>query len=263
MHVLSVAVDAPDAFDSLVEILRSDPAMAANVIHLANSAAYHRGKPVGCVAEAVLRVGLEQARSVALSLSLFGPFLGCSCAEDLWRHSFMAAVGVRIMCRAMPLRVRPPEDQAFLCGLLHDFGFLAFSLLNPVGFESFRANLCRLDAEESLTVERQLFGMSHPEMGAAVAGRWGIPAETVEAIRWHHEPEAVLAGWHLPALVHAVEQVLLSAGNAGGPEPDGFGLAPDFIARLGLSVPEFATLGRQLLTQAQLLDGFIASFAES
>ena len=41
-------------------------------------------------------------------------------------------------------------------------------------------------------VERDLFGASHAEIGAALLNLWGLPAEILEAIALHHNPVRLL-----------------------------------------------------------------------
>lgn len=260
-RLLGLSDDSPELMSELVYIIRSDPVITAKMIQLANSAAYRRGDPVGRVSDAVARIGVDQARSVSLSLSLFGSFLGCGCAEELWRHSFMAGIGVRMLCRAMPRHIRPSEDQAFLCGLLHDFGYLVLSYLNPERFEAFRDTLCQIDNEVAMQAERQYFGLTHTEVGAALAGRWGIPSETQDAIRWHHAPGMLGGAWQMSALVYAVDRVLSTTTRELEMSGPVYGLSAEFLDRLGLSEYDFSVLAQQLRAQADTLDIFIGSFS--
>jgi len=48
----------------------------------------------------------------------------------------------------------------------------------------------RLRAERGslLGAERDLLGVTHPEVGAALADRWQLPTPMCRAVRWHHEP---------------------------------------------------------------------------
>ena len=44
---------------------------------------------------------------------------------------------------------------------------------------------------DSATAEREIFGVTHAEVGAYLLGLWGIPFPIVEAVAFHHRPNEV------------------------------------------------------------------------
>ena len=81
-------------------------------------------------------------------------------------------------------------DAAFTAGLLHDIGALV--LLHAAPPDYVRA----LDRKKELSgdsaaAEREIFGVTHAEVGAYLLGLWGIPFPIVEAVAFHHRPNEV------------------------------------------------------------------------
>src|SRR6187551_1994974 len=81
-------------------------------------------------------------------------------------------------------------DAAFTAGLLHDIGALV--LLHAAPPDYVRA----LDRKQELNgdgaaAEREIFGVTHAEVGAYLLGLWGIPFPIVEAVAFHHRPNEV------------------------------------------------------------------------
>jgi HD-like signal output (HDOD) protein len=81
-------------------------------------------------------------------------------------------------------------DAAFTAGLLHDIGALV--LLHAAPPDYVRA----LDRKKELggdsaAAERDIFGVTHAEVGAYLLGLWGIPFPIVEAVAFHHRPNDV------------------------------------------------------------------------
>jgi hypothetical protein len=49
-------------------------------------------------------------------------------------------------------------------------------------------SMAKKDNRPIWETEREIFGASHAEVGAYLAGLWGLPGHVVEAITYHHNP---------------------------------------------------------------------------
>jgi HD-like signal output (HDOD) protein len=81
-------------------------------------------------------------------------------------------------------------DAAFTAGLLHDIGALVLLHAAPPDY------VRSLDRKKELNgdgaaAEREIFGVTHAEVGAYLLGLWGIPFPIVEAVAFHHRPNEV------------------------------------------------------------------------
>jgi putative nucleotidyltransferase with HDIG domain len=130
-------------------------------------------------------------------------------AEDLWVHS------LAVSCAAEALAERAAGvDKGFVStlGLLHDIGKLAINSYFPASAKEIRTRSPEFPDESFLDRERRVLGADHAEIGAMLAVHWKLPADLVEAIRWHHDPAA--APETLPesvvtasVIVHAANQL--------------------------------------------------------
>ncbi|OBS08044.1 HDOD domain-containing protein [Acidihalobacter prosperus] len=109
----------------IAKIVQIDPAVAAGVLRAANTAARHGAQPATTLPDAVVRLGLETTRSLAISLALTTVFHTKQAAvrqrmHALWEHS----VHVSALCQTLAERCAPALEpsHAMLAGLLHDIG---------------------------------------------------------------------------------------------------------------------------------------------
>jgi putative nucleotidyltransferase with HDIG domain len=175
----------PDAGPRELEAVCSlDPLLAGRLIQIANSARYSHRVPVGTIFNAVSRIGTETTRRVLLAAVLRGNFASPQ-SHRIWNHSLDVAQTAQMLALHCSMQVDP--SQAFLAGLIHDIGRLAFSIMPAAFIERFH----RLTDGGCPTVEVEmcLAGRCHGEIGSDTLAQWNFPASIVEAVRWHHHPE--------------------------------------------------------------------------
>jgi putative nucleotidyltransferase with HDIG domain len=161
-----------------------DPVLAGRLIQTANSAYYSPRQPISTIFHAVSYIGTETARRVLLAAAIRGNFSSPQ-AHQIWNHSLDVAQTAELVAMHSSVKIDPA--QAFLAGLIHDIGRLAFAMM-PIAFQERFQRLT--DGSCPLAeVEMCLAGRSHAEVGAETLTQWKFPLETVEAVRWHHRPE--------------------------------------------------------------------------
>ena len=175
----------PDAGPRELEAVCSlDPVLAGRLIQVANSAYYNPRHPIGSIFNAVAFVGTETARRVLLAAALRGNFSSPHC-HHIWNHSLDVAQAAQLIALHCSIHVDP--GQAFLAGLIHDIGRLAFAIMPPAFMERFH----RLTDGgcPPIEVEMCLSGRCHGEVGSETLVQWKFPEIITEAVRWHHRPE--------------------------------------------------------------------------
>jgi putative nucleotidyltransferase with HDIG domain len=194
---LIAAVESPDvSLPEVGEIIRTDPALAAQILRVANSAAYAGRAPARTIREALLRLGLKEVRRLAVVLSLYnaaGKQVKVVDHDTFWKHSLAVASAAEIIAR----QVRVPGgaglgpndgETLFLAGLFHDLGLLALASYYPVEYASVRRSI----EDSDLTfcaAEMELLMTDHGELGAQLAAHWRLPPPAVAVIRAHHRAE--------------------------------------------------------------------------
>ncbi len=183
MRLLWMLEDPRTSAADLGRLIESDPALSAQVIRLANTAFYGLSGKVSSAWRAVTVLGLATVRALATTAAfdLFSE-KGRSVPDDFWPHSVLTAASASAVAR----RVGLPGNDAFSVGLLHDLGAALVFRRAPRRYD---AIVERLATEEGLTLvdaERQEFGITHAEVGAAALGVMKFPAEFVTAVGVHH-----------------------------------------------------------------------------
>jgi putative nucleotidyltransferase with HDIG domain len=175
----------PDVGPREMEAVASlDPILAGRLIQTANSAYYSPQFPIGTLFHAVSFIGTETARRVLLAAAIRGNFSSPQ-AHQLWNHSLDVAQTAELVALHSSVKIDP--SHAFLAGLIHDIGRLAFAMM-PVAFQE-RFQRLTDGGCPPMEVEMCLSGRCHGEVGAETLAQWKFPLEVIEAVRWHHRPE--------------------------------------------------------------------------
>ena len=187
-----------------------DPVMSGLLIQTANSGFYSPRNSIGNIRHAIAYIGVEAARKVLLAATFRSNFASMR-LHQLWNHSLDVAQTAERL--AMRSRMHLDPSEAFLAGLVHDVGRLAFSIMPAAFLERFyRLTDGGCPAVE---VEICLSGLCHGEVGAQTLVQWKFPSALVDAVRWHHRPErstSVLASLlYLAEFVSESEEDLPSA----------------------------------------------------
>ncbi len=186
--------------DELGRIVQADQALAADVLRCANSAAYARGEPVASLPQAVARIGAGELSRIALASALGGRALARGPLASLRRRAWHEAIAAAVLARDLARSRGLPAEDAFACGLLHDFGrVLAVECLERLASGARTARPMPARFWEAV-VDRQ-----HLALGALIGERWELPAVLVEAITRHHEEAP--AGARAPGLLRILALV--------------------------------------------------------
>ncbi|MCC7364489.1 MAG: HDOD domain-containing protein [Dehalococcoidia bacterium] len=198
LRVMQVAQDPKSSAGDLALIVSADPGLSATMLRVANSAAYRRAREVTSVQESLVVLGFVQARNIAMSSAIAGTYAPDALnalfrISAFWRHSIAVAFKASELA-AKTHRLDVPS--AFTAGILHNIGRLAIYFADPAGVDQAIAEAMRRE-EPFDTVEQELLGYDHAEIGGLLAERWNLPDGIREAIGAHHaagEPDASLAG---------------------------------------------------------------------
>jgi putative nucleotidyltransferase with HDIG domain len=161
-----------------------DPVMSGLLIQTANSSYYSPRSPIGAIRHAISYIGVEATRKVLLAATFRSNFASMR-LHQLWNHSLDVAQTAERL--AMHSRLHLDPSEAFLAGLVHDVGRLAFSIMPATFLERFYRLTDR--GCPAVEVEICLSGLCHGEVGAQTLAQWKFPDAFTEAVRWHHRPE--------------------------------------------------------------------------
>lgn len=175
------------ALDEMARVVQTDPALSGRLLRLAN-AAINGGRAVASIQDAVLRLGMNAVRQLAMGFSLIDQYAQGPCpAFDYaayWSHCLLMAVSCQELGRYV--RVSTPDD-LFACGLLARVGELALATAYPAEYaEVLKAGVV---GEALLAVERAELEIDHTDFTAVIMADCGMPRALAEPVQFHETPE--------------------------------------------------------------------------
>lgn len=181
----------------LRQALYGDPGIAARVLKVANSAYYARGRAIATLERAIVVLGLDAVRGIAAAAGLDRVAERGGQGTAFLAHSTATAACAQSLAAHSD---RVSGSEAFLAGLLHDFGLLVewrLAMLRPLPVAD---------------------PACHVRCAALVLSSWQLPADVVDAACAHHAPGT---GGALAACVRLAHVAAAQAGMPGPGDPPG------------------------------------------
>lgn len=170
----------------LANAVSLDPVISARLMRMANSVFYQQMQQVRTVDRAIIVVGEDVLKNLALEYSLRSTSKTYGVMErKLWENS----IGCAVACRMLADRLTDiDKNEAYLAGLQHHIGKVVMVNRDK---DLYKEVLRVVDSGKGLLrdVERGLFAYSHEVVGAALLDHWNYPKMIVEATLHHHEFE--------------------------------------------------------------------------
>jgi HD-like signal output (HDOD) protein len=168
--------DDASTVDQVVRIIGSEPALAARLLKMSNSAALNRsGKQVTDLRTAIARMGYNMVRSAAISFAMAQIRASANLKglekplHELWRTSTYVAAFCYVLAKNHTQR---NPDEAFLAGLLHGVGRL-YILTRTPQFPDLLGDPASL---------AELTRDWHAAVAKAILENWDMDEELVQAI---------------------------------------------------------------------------------
>tara|TARA_R100001440_G_scaffold12432_3_gene21888 strand:- start:21415 stop:22794 length:1380 start_codon:yes stop_codon:yes gene_type:complete len=241
-RIIHLRVNPNAVMNDLVDVVESDPSLAAQVVSWASSSFYAAAGQVRSVHDAVSRVlGFEMVMNLAMGLSLGRALKAPEDEPDgyigYWQQAIWQAQSAGILSAMMRRGERPSFGLAYLSGLLHNFGYLVLNQVFPPHFRLVCRNLEANSELDSSLVEHHLLGVTREQLGAQLMENWGMPDEVVTAIRQQKNPDYSGTNAVYARLLWLGRQLLIERGVELGsavPVPDdmyqSLGLDPAAVA---------------------------------
>jgi HD-like signal output (HDOD) protein len=189
-HELTAVLNNPDAsVEHVAALVEQDIAVSARVLQLANSAFFARSRQMSRIADAVVLLGLGTLRALVLSAGALGAFEPMPPIEGFKLEQIQRrAISVAAVVRRI-LEPGPEQDNAVAAAMLRDIGLLVLAVEEPERLAAtFDASVS--EHRPLADIEYERFGVSHAEVGAHLLALWGLPHTIVEAVAFHHRPQA-------------------------------------------------------------------------
>ncbi len=186
-RILKVINEEDSSANELARAVSMDQALSANVLKLANSAFYGFSRKISTITEAIVHLGFNVVRCLAVSVSVIDVFKESKDSSffnhrQFWRHSIGCGVISRII--AVKQKNVDPET-ALLAGIMHDIGKLLLNRYLAADFAQI-VNIANTQEMTFFQAEKLYYDVNHAQIGAWLADEWKIPPVIVEPINYHH-----------------------------------------------------------------------------
>jgi putative nucleotidyltransferase with HDIG domain len=224
-----------------------DPALAAKLLHVANSSFYGLQRQVATIPDALTVLGLRAVGTLVTGAAVATHFQGLVVVGYDQRAFWLHSAGTALCARALARELDVNMENSFTAGLLHDIGRLILAARFPEKFHSVAIYRAEHDCYP-IEAEQAVLGFDHTQIGAALAMRWKFPAEITAAIASHHKPMDMTAN-SLVDLVHLADVMAHVLEFPGGDDDLVPPLSHVTWNRLGIGWSEFKRLLGEVDTQ--------------
>lgn len=222
--MLAMQRETPN-LSEISEIISSDAPLSARVLRVVNSPFYGLSNKITSVHQAMVYLGLNTVKSLALSFSLLKEFApkkkGSFDYVQFSKDSLIGAVAAKLLSENTN---RSQADNAFFLGLLQNIGVLIMAECMPAEYEKVISEAAS-NGSPLHEIENRLLEINHMQVGAFVIDSWGMPATFRVPISFHHCPECLDCSFddieHLTKILHLSALYIdlfkcadLNAGNA-------------------------------------------------
>lgn len=194
LKIIKLVESPTSTAQDLHKVIANDPALCSRILKVVNSAFYGLPGQIGSINRAIVLLGLNAVKNIAIAASLTKLFKGGAltpnfAAKDLWEHSVAVGTASKLIADHLKLAF---VDEAFLAGLIHDIGIvveiqydrqrivdaLTKTAPNPEGVP--QRNL--------LETEEESFGANHQDFGLGLCSKWKFPKSFANVTGYHHRP---------------------------------------------------------------------------
>src|SRR5687768_15855197 len=187
--IVHTVEDPKSTAAQLHKIVAHDPALATRILKVVNSAFYGLPGQIGSIERAIVLLGLNAIKNIAVAASLGQLFRGAKLCEgftakDLWTHCIAVGVTARELAKQMKL---PVADEAFLAGMIHDVGLLISLQTAPEQLRQV-CETAKTSDRSFVDLEREVMGMDHQQLGTCLAEQWRFPKNCQLVAGHHHQP---------------------------------------------------------------------------
>jgi HD-like signal output (HDOD) protein len=245
--VLEVCNRPNTSANDLNRVIGLDPVLTGQVLKLINSAYYSLSNQINSLTRAIIMLGVNTVKNLALSTAVLGSIGRQDSFRSLpmdafWTHSLCVGVMARAMAglKGIPGMM---HEEFFVAGLLHDLGKIP---LNHCFAEEYRQvmELSAIERGPLLRAEEMIMGFDHSRAGKMIADKWQLNLALSELLRFHHAPEKASADNRQLVAVVAVANIfanLFDIGSAGDRYPD-LSRLPELLSQIGLTWDDLSSL---------------------
>ena len=176
--------------DEVTQIISRDAALTAKLLGIIASPHVNLAKQVTTIKSAVVYLGLDTVRNIAISSSAMQFFKFSNVTDNFninrfWYHSYKCA----ILAQRIALeenQINP--DQYFLAGLLHDIGTLILMATFPKEYKEIEARVNQ--GQNEFEAQADILKIDGPKVSAWLFNQWHLSPMASDAVQFLSQPLA-------------------------------------------------------------------------
>ena len=213
IKVKSVLDDPESSMADLTAVVSFDPALAARLLTLANSAFFGFSTKIDTIDRAVNMLGGRQIHDLVLATTVADAFSKVTpksiTMHEFWTDSVHCGLLAKTFAKACGLI---DADRFFVEGLLYDIGHLILDQSVPQKCATAFAD-ARDTPRPIQLAEREIIGCDYAEVGAALMESWHFPGGFIESVRYQNDPAEAQAFPLDAAILHVSVNLLRADGD--------------------------------------------------
>ncbi|MEK9953142.1 MAG: HDOD domain-containing protein [Curvibacter sp.] len=229
--ILDLTRDVNCTPKDLVQVIDKDPVVTVKILKVVNSAYYSLPKQIASVNHAVVFLGFNTIKNLALSIAAIGMLPRSNAAGFDVQQYLLHSLATASIARALGSKVDDTDPMdCFIAGLLHDFGKVVFAQFMPDEFKQ-ALEVSKSQGGSLHEALRQTIGVDHTVVGGMLVEKWRFAPKLVETIQNMHGPE--VKDTPMIACVFAANQIAKKQQFGFGGNPFVEPLPPALARRLG------------------------------
>lgn len=258
LRIVEILQNPRSTAHDLHEIVIHDPALSARVLRVVNSAFYGLPRQIGSINRAIMLLGLNAIKNIAIAASLSKMFQRGTVwddfsGKDLWTHSVAVGATNKLITETIDLAL---PDEAFLAGLIHDLGLVAVMQCHGNDISQIvqltKAGLSFCQAEE------KVMGTNHQEIGAVLTEKWKFPRSFQYVTGYHHNPTDLAPENRLLAMVTYISDVICSRKGLGITiTVETQEVAAEYIEEIGISYEQLEAISNNIQEELEIVRAMV------
>ena len=179
-----IASSEREGVNALSNNILRDFALTNKLLKLANVAFYNHvgGGSISTISRAVVILGFDAVRSIALSLILFDNLGNKEHALQL-KEEFVKVLYAGMLAREMAGKVQVKDgEEAFISAMLHNLGRMLAMFYFPAETAAI-SQLVEAEGQSDAKASPQVLGLSFENLGMGIARSWGFPDRLVLSMK--------------------------------------------------------------------------------